>query len=135
MTTRRQQALRWTVLAIWALLGLSVLPWLLPEGDSSLPYVALAFVLGPLLLPLRGLWLARRYTYRWAPLALAPVMLVALTEFVANAASRGYALASSILAFAALAAIVAALRAGAVQCEQQDPGLKAARAPASPGES
>ncbi len=132
MTTRRQQALRWTVLAIWALLGLSVLPWLLPEGDSSLPYVALAFVLGPLLLPLRGLWLARRYTYRWAPLALAPVMLVALTEFVANAASRGYALASSILAFAALAAIVAALRAGSVR---GDPQIKAARAPASPGES
>ena len=132
MSTRRQQTLRWTVLAIWALLGLSVLPWLLPEGDSSLPYVALAFVLGPLLLPLRGLWLARRYTYRWAPLALAPVMLVALTEFVANAASRGYALASSILAFAALAAIVAALRAGSVH---GDPRIKAARAPASPGES
>jgi uncharacterized membrane protein len=96
---------RAAVVGLWLGLVAVLLLW------SSASGLGLAIVTaGPLLLPLPGLVAARRRTYRWAPLTLAPALAWSLTELVANQAARGIAVLAALLAFLALAGVVAALR-------------------------
>lgn len=101
---------RLATLALWLGLLALLLAWHAVAGAQGLGTVLLALVAVPLLAPLPGLWKARRRTYRWAPLTLAPALAWSLTEIVANPEARGFATGCALLAFLALAAVVAALR-------------------------
>jgi uncharacterized membrane protein len=110
VTAARAERARAAVLAMWVLLALTLLTWhaaLLPRAAAV---VAALLTVAPLALPLPGLLARRRRSYRWAPLTLAPAMTWSLTEMVANPSARPYALSAGLLAFAALAAVVAWLR-------------------------
>jgi uncharacterized membrane protein len=65
----------------------------------------------PLLLPLPGLVRGTRRTQSWAPLALAPVLAMALTEVMVNPAVRLRVAFTLALILTAFAAILCALRA------------------------
>ena len=97
------------VLAAWFTLAAALLAWQL-TGPGAGGTVAALVTVSPLLLPLHGLWRARRYTYRWAAVTLVPALAWSLTELVANPAARLAAGIAALLAFLALAALVAALR-------------------------
>ena len=101
---------RRATLALWLGLLALLLAWHAAAGARGLGTGVLAAIALPLLAPLPGLWQGRRRTYRWAPLTLAPALAWSLTEIVANPAARGIATGSALLAFLALAAVVAALR-------------------------
>ncbi len=102
---------RMATLAAFGLLALVLLAWHWTQLSTAAAVVATLGTVAPLLLPAPGLVAGRRRTYRWAPLTLAPALTWALMELVANAPSRPFALAAGGLAFAALAAAVAWLRA------------------------
>lgn len=102
--------LRACVLGAWALVAVSLLPWLADDQSGPVALIVLGVVAGALAAPLPGLIRLRRYTYRWAALALAPALLVSMTEFVASPATRAYTVATAIFVFLGLAAVVAMLR-------------------------
>ncbi len=112
MTHPRAERVRAAVLAAWGLLALTLLAWSAAVLPRTGAIVAALLTVAPLAAPLPGLIARRRRSYRWAPLTLAPAMTWSVTETVANPAARPYALTAGLLAFAALAAIVAWLRAG-----------------------
>lgn len=112
MTGRAGRARR-AVLAVWALLAVTLLWWYLDTLPSAAAVWATVLTVVPLALPLRGLLAGEVRSYRWAPLTLAPALTWALTETVANAAARPYAVTAGLLAFAGLVAVVAWLRAAA----------------------
>jgi len=101
--------MRAAVLLAWFALAAAALGWQLSVPGRGGPIAAFAMV-APLLLPLPGLWHARRYTYRWAAITLVPAMAWSLTELVANPGARLAAGMTAALAFVALAVLVAALR-------------------------
>jgi uncharacterized membrane protein len=101
---------RRSTLAVWLGLLALLVAWHAAGGAAGLGTAILAAVALPLLLPLPGLWRGRRRTFRWAPLTLAPALAWALTEILANPPARGFAVGSALLAFLALAAVVATLR-------------------------
>jgi uncharacterized membrane protein len=86
--------------------------WAIVRGTSTtLERTFLAgLLLLPLALPLPGLWRNDRRTYAWATLCLTPHVVYAITEAVANPSLRTAAVAMLLLAFAALATLVAHLR-------------------------
>jgi uncharacterized membrane protein len=78
----------------------------------STPRLVAGAVLGlPLLLGLPFLYSGHRRSYGWLTLALAPPLVLGLTEAVANPAVRGWAAILVIDVFAAFALFVAYLRA------------------------
>jgi uncharacterized membrane protein len=95
--------------AAWLLLVLSVAAWPFCTVGIGGAYAAVAWL--PLLLPLPGLLGRSALALRAAPLALAPALALAVTEFVANPPARTCAGVSLALAFAAFAALIAAIRA------------------------
>jgi uncharacterized membrane protein len=101
---------RLAVLCLWFILGTTLSAWALAGGATAGRSALVVLTVGPLLVPLTGLWAGRRRTYRWAPLTLAPSLTFALTELVANPSSRGLAALTALLAFLCLAGVVAALR-------------------------
>lgn len=102
---------RRTVLALWSLLLLTLIAWQLTQPGAAAAAGAALFTAGPLLLPLRGLARSDARSYRWASLTLIPALLWSLMELAANPAARWPATAVVLLCVAALAALVAALRA------------------------
>ena len=108
MTTGRPAALRRVAVAAWLLLVLSVAAWPLGAGIG---HVAWALALVPLLLPLPWMLAGSVRALRAASLALAPLLAVAVTEYLVNSPARPWAGISLALAFAAFTAIVAAIRA------------------------
>lgn len=111
MTHARAERARVAVLSAWGLLALSLLAWYAAMLPRAAAILAAVLTVAPLAAPLPGLLARRRRSYRWAPLTLVPAMTWSLTELVANPDARPYALSAGLLAFAALAAIVAWLRA------------------------
>lgn len=109
MNETRARRIHRVTLAIWALLVASVAAWPLAESGIGLAITALALV--PLLLPVPGLIRGLRRTLRWAPLTMAPALVLALTESLANARARAPSTLTLALIFAGFAAVVAALRA------------------------
>jgi uncharacterized membrane protein len=101
---------RLAVLVLWLALAIVLLGWSLAGRDAMGGITLAVLTVGPLLLPVAGLALSQRRTYRWAPLTLAPGLAWSLTELVANPGARGLAALSALLSFLALAAVVAALR-------------------------
>jgi uncharacterized membrane protein len=100
-------------IGLWAALCLSLLAWI-AVGYSWLVCAAAAL---PLLAPLRGLILGRRYTYAWATLFAAPYFVFALTELLANPAARWVAGLSLLLVFGWFCAMVAFLRSAPARRE------------------
>jgi len=96
-------------LIAWVLLAASVAGWPLAGAGISRVAAAVAFV--PLLLPLPGITRSSLRALRAAPMALAPALALAITEILVNAAARPIAGTTLMLACAAFAAVVAAIRA------------------------
>lgn len=109
--------------------GLGAWHWTRFRG-AALAAAMLLTVLPPLL-PLAGLWRRRRYTYRWAALTLAPAMAWSLTELVAVPGARLPAAVIGLIAFLALAALVAALRT--MPAAAGDDGLRSVPGPRGRG--
>jgi uncharacterized membrane protein len=101
---------RIATLAIWTLLIATLTAWHAWSHAAPAALVLWLLTVLPLLVALPGLWQGRRRTYRWAGLTLAPALAWGLTEMLANAAAGAVATATALLAFLALAALVAALR-------------------------
>lgn len=109
MNAGRAGRARHAVRLAWILLLASVACWP-PAGIAA----ALAAIAGlPLLLPLPGLLRGTPRTLRWAPLTLAPLLTLALTEVLANPGARAVAAVTLALLLAAFAAVIAAQRAAA----------------------
>jgi uncharacterized membrane protein len=107
--SERAGAARRLALGAWLLLAASVGAWPLAGAGIGQLSAAIAFV--PLLLPIPGLARGRPRLMRAAPMALAPVLALAVTEVLVNPPARPWAGLSLALAFAAFAGVVAALRA------------------------
>lgn len=104
----RAASTRRVAVAAWLLLMLSVAAWAFEAAGIGHVFAAIAFL--PLLLPLPGLLGNSGRALRAAPLALAPVLALAVTEILANPPARPWAGLSLALVFAAFAALVAAIR-------------------------
>jgi uncharacterized membrane protein len=98
---------RLLTLWLWIAVTLSLLAWI-AVGYSWI--ICLIAVL-PLLAPLRGLMLGRRYTYAWATLFAIPYLTFALTELLANPAARWVASVSLLLVFGWFCTMILYLRA------------------------
>lgn len=108
MNERSDGTINRVAIAAWLALLLSVLCW--PLGPSAVGGAVTAIAVMPLLLPLPGLVRGTRRTLSWAPLALAPVLAMTLTEVLVNSAVRLRLALTLALILAAFAAILAALR-------------------------
>ena len=109
MSEERARAASRIAAGAWLVLILSVLCW--PLGASAISWAITAIAFLPLLLPLTGLARGTRRTQSWAPLTLAPLLALALTEVLVNPAARLRVAVTLALLLAAFAAIIAALRA------------------------
>ena len=98
---------------LWIAVSASLLAWI-TVGYSWI--VCLIAVL-PLLAPLRGLMLGRRYTYAWATLFAIPYLTFALTELLVNPAARWVASASLLLVFGWFCTMILYLRASPARRE------------------
>lgn len=110
MNAARPRGARNAALAAWILLGGVVTAWILALESAAAMLAAALFVLGPLLLPARGLWASDRRTLRWAPFTLTPALGWALTEVIANPLMRLPAALTLLAVLLALAAAIAQLR-------------------------
>ena len=110
MAPGRFRHARAATLAIWLALVAALTAWHTSRHAAPAAVGLSLLTVTPLILALPGLWRGLRRTYRWAALSLAPALAWALTELVANAAERGIATVVALLAFLALASLVAALR-------------------------
>ena len=108
MTGMDPGVVRRVAVGAWLLLVLSVAAWPLAGATGWFPW-ALAFL--PLLLPLPALLAGSGRALRAATLALAPLLVIAVTEYLVSVPARPWTGISLALAFASFAAIVAALRA------------------------
>ena len=100
-------------IGLWAALCAS-----LPAGIAvGYPWPVCAAAVLPLLAPLRGLILGRRYTYAWATLFAVPYFVFAVTELLANPSARWVAGVSLLLVFGWFCAMVAFLRSARAQRE------------------
>jgi uncharacterized membrane protein len=97
---------RGAAVAAWLALAGSVALWPVPGIGAFTTLLAGL----PLLLPLPGLLHGARRTLRAAPMALAPALTLALTEFLVNPPARPFAGATLALVLAAFAGLLAALR-------------------------
>ena len=102
---------RRATLAIWTMLLAVLAAWHLSAQSGLATAMLLLVTVVPPLFPLPALWKTRRSGYRWAPLTLVPGLAWSLTELVANPGARGFAVLAALLAFLALAGVVATLRA------------------------
>ena len=102
---------RRATLAVWTMLLAVLVAWHLSAQSRLAAGMLLLATVVPLLFPLPALWRTQRLGYRWAPLTLVPGLAWALTELVANPGARGFAVLTALLAFLALAGVVATLRA------------------------
>jgi len=108
MNGERVRRARLALFASWTLLIASIAAW--PFVDAGVGLIGTAFALAPLLLPIPGLARGIHRTLRWSPLTLAPALMLALTELLANAPARVPMMLSLALILAAFAAVVATLR-------------------------
>jgi uncharacterized membrane protein len=117
-TDRRAGVVRWCALVALAVLAsfsaaAVFVPW---SGTASV--VLGAFLLLPLLMPLRGMLQGNRRTYAWATLCAVPGFVYGVTEAVANPVMRSLAamvLGASIALFFALVAVLRVTRPRAGQ--------------------
>ncbi len=99
---------RRAAVAAWLLLAASVAWW--PFAGAGIGWMPASIALAALLLPLPGIARESTRVMRAAPMAMAPALVLALTEVVANPPARPWAAATLALSLFAFAAILAALR-------------------------
>ncbi len=93
--------------AAWLALAGSIALW---QAGSGIGIVATLVAGLPLLLPLPGILRGARRSLGAAPMALAPALALAITEFLVNPPARPFAGATLAIAFTAFAAVLTALR-------------------------
>ncbi len=81
-------------LSSWCILLLAQLSLLLPATEAN-PYWAGGLVIA-LLIPARGLFGARRYTYKWVGFLTMVYFCIGIAELVSTPAMRLYGLATTI---------------------------------------
>jgi uncharacterized membrane protein len=91
---------------LWLAVALSMLAWM----AVGYPWLICILAALPLLAPLRGLLLGRRYTYAWATLFAIPYLVFSLTELLVNREARWVAGASLLLVFAWFCTMILFLR-------------------------
>ncbi len=95
--------------AAWLLLAASVACW--PFTGAGIGWMSSSLAFAALLLPLPGILRASNRALRAAPMAIAPALVFAITEVIANPPARPWAAATLGLALLAFAAVLAVLRA------------------------
>lgn len=108
LTAQQIHVRRWVLITWAALFALVCAPQLQQGLQLTQLGWALVFSL-PLLAALPGLLAGRRYTHAWATLCVLPYLVVGVTEAVANAPMRGWALlllGAALLWFFALLAFL-----------------------------
>lgn len=103
--TMERSARRLTI-GLWIAVSLSLLAWI----AVGYPWPICVLGVLPLLAPLRGLILGRRYTYAWATLFAIPYLTFVLTELLVNPAARWVASISLFLIFSWFCSMVLFLR-------------------------
>jgi uncharacterized membrane protein len=91
---------------LWLAVSLSLLGWI----AVGYPWPVCIVAVLPLLAPLRGLVVGRRYTYAWATLFAIPYLTFALTELLVNPAARWVASISLLLVFGWFCTMILFLR-------------------------
>lgn len=107
--------LRYVVVANVSLLIAALVIWRASTGWSIGELVLIAVLTSPLLIAIPKLLAGNRRAYAWMTLAITPYIVVAITEAVANPASRvwaGLCLASAFLLFVLLIAYLRVTRPG-----------------------
>jgi uncharacterized membrane protein len=102
-----ERGIRYATVGIWGALAASLFCWTL----AGYSWLLCAIAALPLLAPLRGLILGRRYTYAWATLFAIPYLIFAVTELLVKPAARWVAAASLLLVFAWFCSMILFLRA------------------------
>ena len=102
--------LRLGACAVVALLLALVAHWIVSAPSTPRVVVGAALAL-PLAVGIPFLYFGHRRSYAWTILALAPSLVLALTEAVANPATRRWAALALFNVIAAFALLVAYLRA------------------------
>jgi uncharacterized membrane protein len=100
---------RRAAIAAWLLLAASVACW--PFVGAGIGWLSPSLAFAALLLPLPGMIRASRRALGAAPMALAPALVIAITEVIANPPARPWAAATLALALLAFATALTALRA------------------------
>ena len=103
------QTARRLAIGAWILLAVSVACWPLAH-TSAIGAVTTVIALAPLLLPIAGILRGSRRAWHIDALTLAPVLALAVTEFLVNAPSRPWTGTTFALIVLAFAGLVAALR-------------------------
>jgi uncharacterized membrane protein len=108
LNTQQIKVRRW-VLACWAGVFAVTCAWQLQAALDVSGMIWAAVLTLPLLITLPGLLRGDRYTHSWATLCVLPYFIVGITEAVANAQARNWALlllGMSLLWFFALLAFL-----------------------------
>jgi uncharacterized membrane protein len=102
--------LRIAVIANIAALIFLLIAWRATTGFSVADAVLIAILTLPLAIALPKLLAGNRRTYAWMTLAITPYLVVAITEAVANPASRAWAGLCLMVAFVLFVLLIAYLR-------------------------
>lgn len=84
--------------------------WRAMTGLSAADIVLIAALILPFAIGLPRLRAGNRRTYAWMTLAVTPYLVLAITEAVANPASRGWAALCLVIAFALFVLLIGYLR-------------------------
>ena len=114
--------LRWAVMAAVSALIFVLVCWRLMNGLSAGDVVLIATLTLPLWIALPRLLAGNRRTYAWMTLAVTPFLVLAITEAVANSASRGWAALCLFVAFALFVMLVGYLRVTRETAAKASPG-------------
>lgn len=101
---------RIAVVSTIVLLIAALVAWRVSTGLSVGDVVVIAALTLPLLIALPRLLAGHRRTYAWMTLAVTPFLIVAITEAVANPASRAWAGLCLLIAFLLFVMLIAYLR-------------------------
>jgi uncharacterized membrane protein len=102
--------LRYVVVTIVFALIVALVTWRARTGLSVADLVLIAALSLPLLIAVPKLLAGNRRTYAWMTLAITPYLVVAITEAVANPASRAWAGLCLMVAFLLFVLLIAYLR-------------------------
>lgn len=102
--------LRIAVIANAAVLVYSLIAWRARTGMSAADVVLIAILTMPLVIALPKLLAGNRRTYAWMTLAITPYLVVAMTEAIANPASRFWAGLCLMVALLLFVLLIAYLR-------------------------
>lgn len=102
--------LRYLVVGNIAALIIGLVGWRVRDGLSVWEMVLIAALTLPLLIGVPKVLAGHRRTYAWMTLAITPYIVVAITEAVANPASRAWAGLCLMMGFLLFVLLIAYLR-------------------------